>query len=81
MQKKESLEKSRTQLQNSILGVDNAMLQESYNKAFVLRTNLLGAKRLWESLSAEYEENEKNESAISSISMTLDTRKAQLRDL
>lgn len=81
LQKKESLEKSRTQLQNSILGVDNAMLQESYNKAFVLRTNLLGAKRLWESLSAEYEENEKNESAISSISMTLDTRKAQLRDL
>ena len=81
MQQKESLEQGRTQLQNSVLGVDNSMLQDDYNKAFTQKTSLQGAKRLWETLSAEYEDNERNESAISSVSITIEARKSQLRDL
>ncbi len=81
LQKKETLEKNRTQLQNSILGVDNNMLQKSYNEAFTQRANLQGARRLWDSLSAEYNEYDKNESLISSISITIENRKNQLHDL
>lgn len=81
IQQKETLEQGRTKLQNSVLGIDSRMLQDNYNKAFTLKTNLQGAKRLWETLSSEYEENERNESAISSVSITIEARKAQLRDL
>ncbi len=81
LQKKESLEKNRAQLQNRILGVDNNMLQKSYKDAFTQRANLQGARRLWDSLSSEYSEYDKNESLISSISITIETRKGQLHDL
>lgn len=81
MQKKETLEQNRTQLQNSILGVDSNILQRNYNEAFTLRANLQGARRLWDSLAAEYAEYEKNEGLISGISITIETRKGLLHDL
>lgn len=80
-QKKDSLDQSRAQLQNSSLGIDGTMLQQGYNNAFTLQTKLQGAKRLWESLAAEYEENDRNENLISSLGITIENRKGQLHDL
>lgn len=80
-QQRDSLEKTRTQLQNSILGTSNETLQKNYNEAFTLQTQLLGARRLWGSLADEYEAERQNEGLISSLSITIDTRKGQLHDM
>lgn len=80
-QQKDTLEKTRTQLQNSILGTSNEKLQKNYNEAFTLQTQLLGARRLWNSLADEYDSERQNESLISSLSITIDARKGQLHDM
>ena len=81
IQKKETFEKNRAQLQNSILGVESSTLQKAYSNAFALRTNLQGARRLWDALASEYEEYDETESQLSSIGITIQNRVTQLHDL
>lgn len=80
-QKKESLEGNRTQIQNSILGIDHDTLQKTYNDAYSQRAELQGARRLWDQLTAEYAEHEANEKIITSVSASIEARKAQLKEL